>query len=409
MNTDDPKLTAYALGELPPDEAAAIEQELAAAPEARAYVAEVRSLTASLAAEFRTDLQDRARADRNILPMPYGRLFWSERRWPSLAIAALLVGALLITGILMWHTESAPTASNRTRRSASATEPSDAAVIVDYSGTSDDGAAVEASRRTESPFIAAADRATSTFSAHVGTSSYPAIRAAIEAGVRPAKSAVRIEEMINFFSYDYPAPAGEQAARLMIDAASCPWADGHQLVRVGVRFQDPATDRAIDQLMRRCIVEVQFNPQRVEAYRLIGYDADTSGDAAPDHSGSADVPPRHTVIGLYEIIPAANAQPASGGAGGNVLTAALKFGGDASAVVAEQSFDASAVPFADASDDFRFAAAVAEFGMILRDSAYKGNADVAAVLQWAEGAKAADAQRERTAFVACMRKAQSVL
>jgi Ca-activated chloride channel family protein len=62
--------------------------------------------------------------------------------------------------------------------------------------------------------------------------------------------------------------------------------------------------------------------------------------------------------------------------------------------------------FANASVDFKFAAAVAEFGMLLRDSEFKGSGTLGAVLQWAQEGKGADTNGYRTGFLELVRKAQ---
>ena len=58
----------------------------------------------------------------------------------------------------------------------------------------------------ENPFLAAASNPLSTFSIDVDTASYSNVRRFIESGSLPPKDAVRVEEMFNYFSYDYPQP-----------------------------------------------------------------------------------------------------------------------------------------------------------------------------------------------------------
>lgn len=409
MKIDDPKLTAYALGEVASREKADIEQELASSPDAQAYVTDTRALAGILAAEFHAELHDSAREERNILPLPYGRLFWLERRWPAVAMAALLIGALVLTAVLMWRSET-PSKPHfaRSRQPAADNDASDS-VVVDYGGTGDDAAVGEASRGAESPFIPAAARPMSTFSTAVGTSSFAVVRAFIESGIRPPKSAVRVEEIINYFNYDYPAPAHDQRASLAIDAASCPWSRGHQLVRIGVRFTEATADASLEEFIPRAAVEVRFNPQRVEAYRLIGYDEPVSATAGSRGAGTGATRLQRTVIGLYEIIPAVREQRHAASDSDELLTARVNDADVPHQTFVEQRFSGGADEYEDASDDFRFAAAVAEFGMILRDSPYRGSGDIAAVINWANAAKNSNSQVERTAFVECARKAAALL
>ena len=74
----------------------------------------------------------------------------------------------------------------------------------------------------------------------------------------------------------------------------------------------------------------------------------------------------------------------------------------------ERAFADNDGKFANASADLKFAAAVAEFGMLLRDSKYKGNATMGAVLEWAEEGKGADAKGYRAGFIELVRKAQAL-
>ena len=407
MKIDDLKLTAYALGELSADEAALVKRDLAKSPEGSSFVAETQALADCLKAEFRNELHDHARAERNILPMPYGQLFWSERRLPALAMAALLISTLVVTVVLMWRTHI-PSHGQVAQQPAAGSDSSPMFVI-DYSGSDDHPTAGAANRGDESPFVVAATRPISTFSRRVGTSSYDTVRRMIESGIRPPKTAVRVEEMINYFSYDYPAPSDEQTAVVTVDAASCPWAVGHELVRVGVRFKDAATAARVGDPIARAGIEVQFNPERVHAYRLIGYDAPASPNLETPDNGTVFTHARQTVTGLYEVIPASGGQQREGTAGGDLLTARVKLPGNADGVVAAQRLTGPVVPFEDASDDFHFAAAVAEFGMILRDSPHKGSGDLMAVITWADAATRSRPEAQRTAFVECVRKAASLL
>jgi Ca-activated chloride channel homolog len=75
----------------------------------------------------------------------------------------------------------------------------------------------------------------STFSIDVDNASYSNIRRFINNGQLPPPDAVRIEEMINYFSFDYPAPAGEHPFSVYTELAVCPWNNKHQLLHIGLR------------------------------------------------------------------------------------------------------------------------------------------------------------------------------
>ena len=75
----------------------------------------------------------------------------------------------------------------------------------------------------------------STFSIDVDNASYSNIRRFINNGILPPPDAVRIEEMINYFKYDYPEPAGVHPFSVYTELAGCPWNSRHQLLLVGLK------------------------------------------------------------------------------------------------------------------------------------------------------------------------------
>jgi Ca-activated chloride channel family protein len=85
----------------------------------------------------------------------------------------------------------------------------------------------------------------------------------------------------------------------------------------------------------------------------------------------------------------------------------LKTVGDKSVVI-ERAVTDNGEKFEKASADFKFAAAVAEFGMLLRDSEHKGNGTLGAVLEWAQEGKGNDANGYRAGFIELVRKTQSL-
>ena len=95
----------------------------------------------------------------------------------------------------------------------------------------------------ENPFLAAASNPLSTFSIDVDTASYSNIRRFIENGSLPPKDAVRIEEMINYFSYDYPQPNDNLPFSVNLDAASCPGQPAHRLVRIGLKGREMPNEK----------------------------------------------------------------------------------------------------------------------------------------------------------------------
>lgn len=92
---------------------------------------------------------------------------------------------------------------------------------------------------SENGFVSVADRPLSTFAADRDTASYSNVRAYIESGILPPDGAVRLEEMINYFTYDYKkAPADGDKFSIYTEYADCPWNDDTKLMMVGINTED---------------------------------------------------------------------------------------------------------------------------------------------------------------------------
>jgi len=82
----------------------------------------------------------------------------------------------------------------------------------------------------------------STFSIDVDAASYSNMRRFITKGQSPPIDAVRVEEMINYFNYDYPAPRGEDPFSITTEMSDCPWNKKHKLIHIGLQGEKIATD-----------------------------------------------------------------------------------------------------------------------------------------------------------------------
>jgi Ca-activated chloride channel family protein len=87
----------------------------------------------------------------------------------------------------------------------------------------------------ENTFHGALKKPLSTFSIDVDAASYSNLRRFINDGQRPPKEAVRIEEMINYFAYDYPEPHGNDPFSIYTEIAPAPWNTKHQLIHIGLQ------------------------------------------------------------------------------------------------------------------------------------------------------------------------------
>ncbi|HEX7118410.1 MAG TPA: VWA domain-containing protein [Longimicrobiales bacterium] len=450
----------------------------------------------------------------------------------------------------------------------------------------------------ENAFLAVVNNPLSTFSIDVDRASYGNIRRFLRDGVRPPKDAVRIEEMINYFPYDYPEPEADAPFSITTDVAAAPWRPQHRLVRIGLRTASVDTEdlppsnlvflldvsgsmrapnklplvkrslrllvnelreddrvaivvyagaaglvlpstpgsekaailEAIDRLeaggstaggagirlaydiarknfvrggnnrvilatdgdfnvgvssdaeMVRLVeeerrdgvfltvlgfgtgnlkdskmekladhgngnyayidgllearkvlvhemggtlltvakdvkIQVEFNPARVQAYRLIGYENRllAAEDFNDDTKDAGEIGAGHTVTALYEIVPAgiepeveirgvdplrygARPEPAAAAHGDELAYVKIRYkapDGERSRLLERPIVDRGEAP----SEDFNFAAAVAAFGMLLRDSEYVGRFEPEAVVEMASAARGEDPHGYRAEFV----------
>jgi len=90
----------------------------------------------------------------------------------------------------------------------------------------------------ENAFLAAAENPLSTFSIDVDTASYSVVRRFLNQGQLPPKDAVRIEELVNYFTYDYPPPQGDVPFAAHVEVAPCPWNPQHRLARIALKGRE---------------------------------------------------------------------------------------------------------------------------------------------------------------------------
>jgi Ca-activated chloride channel family protein len=177
-------------------------------------------------------------------------------------------------------------------------------------------------------------------------------------------------------------------------------------------------------------IQIEFNPTQVNAYRLIGYENRVlrNEDFNNDLKDAGDMGAGHTVTALFEVVsnvveiavpgvdplkyqtPAAPVRSSSRDTR-ETLTLKIRYkdpDGSQSKLLEVPLVDAGR-SFSSASTDYRFAASVAAFGMILRDSPYKGNASLGAVLDMAEGSRGADRNGYRQEFIGLVNRARTLM
>ncbi|MBC7929163.1 MAG: DUF3520 domain-containing protein, partial [Rubrivivax sp.] len=174
-------------------------------------------------------------------------------------------------------------------------------------------------------------------------------------------------------------------------------------------------------------IQIEFNQRLVAGYRLIGYENRLLADRDfnDDAKDAGEIGAGHTVTALYEIVPAgqkvenpgvddlkyAQVPQATEGAGANeLLTVKLRYkepDGEESKLLSVGVVNGNA-GYRNASENFKFASSVAEFGMLLRDSRYKGQSSYDGALELARASTGADLRGYRTEFVKLVETAKSL-
>lgn len=267
VEPNDPRLTAYALGELDADEAKDFEAELD--DDARAEIEAIQHTAALLERELATeegpgldsDRRERIEAEmaKKPAPRPIPIRTKKSRGWIWAVAAALPVAFVLGSLTLSSTRQSEPMAAQRSEKSdevalSELPSPPPMATAGTFAGDSrkskgradgDEGIlgpgnAGGFAGLPENPFISVAKDPRSTFSVDVDTASYSIVRRLLTQGQLPPTDAVRIEEMINYFSYSYPEPKDGGVFTVSSEVSQAPWATTHRLVRIGIKGKEIA-------------------------------------------------------------------------------------------------------------------------------------------------------------------------
>jgi Ca-activated chloride channel family protein len=297
FDADDARLSAYALGELDASERAEVERLLAGNEEARKFVDELRAtataLERELADEALPELSATQRAQIAAAPR--------QRAVPiraAVALASALAASIAVIVFVIAQKKSeqraflaygarrpAPAASDPLRALgylgdgsaptspvvvSNNSVPPPTGVVLDELGRVSATARLSAEHLKgmrpshamyqelerqlaeegrfnteayasiiENVFKLSRDEALSTFSIDVDTASYANVRRFLMSeGRMPPAGAVRIEELINYFRYDYPQARGAEPFSVTTDVATCPWTRDHLLVRIGLRGRE---------------------------------------------------------------------------------------------------------------------------------------------------------------------------
>jgi Ca-activated chloride channel family protein len=160
-------------------------------------------------------------------------------------------------------------------------------------------------------------------------------------------------------------------------------------------------------------IQVEFNPAKVKGYRLVGYENRVlnNEDFNDDKKDAGEIGSGHTVTALYEIIPADSDEKIQGVdelkyqstdlvPSNELMTVKIRYKEPEQAESKSMEFNIKEGNFSNMiSENFKFAVAVAEFGMILRDSEFKGQSSYDHVISYARDARGKDEEGYRIEFI----------
>jgi Ca-activated chloride channel homolog len=176
-------------------------------------------------------------------------------------------------------------------------------------------------------------------------------------------------------------------------------------------------------------IQVEFNPKQVQAYRLIGYENRilANSDFKNDKKDAGELGAGHAVTALYEVIPvgvktdlkfatpttqtAADRETQIAANSNELMQVRLRYKApksDISALLTGKVDNSVAKPIETASNNLKFAAAVAAYGMNLRNSIYKGSSNFDRVLELANQSKGADLDGYRSEFIRLVEKSKKI-
>lgn len=253
-------------------------------------------------------------------------------------------------------------------------------------------------------------------------SSFQKVKRSIQRKQLPPKELVKIEELVNYFNYQYPLPEDPQPFSITTELAPCPWTPDHLLLHIGlkgsIRDRDiKAGKQVIAEDLKLIVI---FNSQKIKAYRLIGY-----SKQKPKLGQSSDRWPKgkklyigQSFTSLYELIPVETPDVADPGS----LTGSTEIPAETAVVTVRyrepgaaevKQVTADVYPIEEdeekPSESFRFSAVVAQFGLFLQNPEMKEVSAIITLLEAARDALGEDKNGYRAEFIKMLQDYKELL
>lgn len=244
------------------------------------------------------------------------------------------------------------------------------------------------------------------------SSSYNDVKQYIQRREIPPAEMIKIEELVNSFQYEYPLPEDGMPFSVTTELRPCPWHPSHLLLHLGIQGKIVEADDALRNrdfvVARNMTINLDFNPKRIKAYRLVGYaeSKPLPGKAPSDpRKKGQDLRMGQATTTLYELIPAEipgkPAKPEPSGPAPRIATIDISYRQPGKKTPSLMAYDIFQEIEKDetASDDFNFSAAVAQFGMLLKNPEFEKITDLQKIMQLALDAMGEDKRGYRAEFI----------
>ncbi len=287
----------------------------------------------------------------------------------------------------------------------------------------------EYARIREQRFLKTMNNPLSTLSIDVDTASYSNVRRFLQQGQLPPQDAVRIEEFINYFDYDYPQPEDPRPFAFDLELSACPWAEEHLLLHIGLQgrkiaYEDLPPNNLVFlldvsgsmdtpnklPLLKESLLLLTGQMRSIDTLReakkaLVTEIAGTLYSIANDVKIQIEFNPAVAATKLrYQTLEVA--EDAQGTGELLLIKFRYKSPGESQSSFFEQPIFFDPLPLSETSNNFRFSAAAAAFALILRGSEHKGSATYDLSLRLAEGSLGLDREWYRKEFLGLVKAAQ---
>ena len=258
-------------------------------------------------------------------------------------------------------------------------------------------------RATEdNPFIPTSKTPETFMPVSMTSDSYAAVRKSILSGKLPDPATIRTDELINAFTYSFDRVTTRGPFAIDIEAGKAPWSPDRLLIKVGIQVRNPSEHSSI--LLNSLIASLKFDPKLVAGYRLIGYEK--NGRPANNVKSLSKPSTPLTLTAIYEVEPAAGLHTASPNTPLLSLIIHHKFPNNTECLHASVQYPVGSIPpEGKNSTDFRFASAVAAFGMKLSHASDAHTMPWATIQQLAANSLGPDTNRQRADFVDLVQRA----